>query len=469
MKKQFILLVLLFVCVESSATHLKGGQIYYKRISHLTYEFTFIGYRDVNGVPFGQGMFDFGDGTKYGDEGNEEIPWDSIEDLGNGVERWSFKLIHVYSASASYTVSYKEDFRSAEILNIQSSIATSFYVEARVDLNPFINSNSSPILAYHPSFTAVQGEKYIVSFAHKDVDGDSLRYKLVTPLQDDQLTVNGYKFPNNTEFGANENTIFKLDPFSGNLIWDNAVTSGNYSIAIKTEEWRKINGEYRLIGHTVIDFVLSVFEASTPFVLLELPSFSCIESGQDYHERIAIENPSKIDLKMYFETDLDSLIINGMKVDNWNELWADSIFSDLSMNLDISISSSALIKYPGFNNVIFSITGTVLGSDESRIVNYSTNSLVANGCLDEMLVSSITEQLAYFTIQNAEIVVNFTNSGWHEVSIYSINGRLLKHVSRNHSKEIKIAYPFIDNTVYLILINSDKGKTTKKILFTSKD
>ena len=50
----------------SQATHIRAGEVIARRVSNLTYEFTFTGYRDIEGVPFGQGAFDFGDGDFFG-------------------------------------------------------------------------------------------------------------------------------------------------------------------------------------------------------------------------------------------------------------------------------------------------------------------------------------------------------------------------------------------------------------------
>ena len=44
--------------IVAEATHIRAGEVVAKRVSGLTYQFTFIGYRDADGVPFGNGTFD---------------------------------------------------------------------------------------------------------------------------------------------------------------------------------------------------------------------------------------------------------------------------------------------------------------------------------------------------------------------------------------------------------------------------
>ena len=70
MRYQKILFCLLFFALsfDSLATHIRAGEVIARRLSALTYEFTFFGYRDEDGVLFGQGRFNFGDGEIWGDD-----------------------------------------------------------------------------------------------------------------------------------------------------------------------------------------------------------------------------------------------------------------------------------------------------------------------------------------------------------------------------------------------------------------
>ena len=146
-KSIFLVLFVLF-SFQSLATHIRAGEVIARRVDNitLTYEFTFFGYRDVDGVLFGQGRFDFGDGEIHGDDPGESIPWTNIVNLGNGVERWEFTLTHTYQAPNNYLVSYQEDFRNDGILNITGSVNTSFYVETLIVIDPFIGINNNSIL-----------------------------------------------------------------------------------------------------------------------------------------------------------------------------------------------------------------------------------------------------------------------------------------------------------------------------------
>ncbi|MEM7299258.1 MAG: hypothetical protein AAF391_13450, partial [Bacteroidota bacterium] len=228
--------ILMLVGASANATHIAGGQITYRDLGNRTIEYTFIGYRDADGVLFGQGLFDFGDGDFYGDEDGEVFDWE-FEDLGNGIERWEFKLTHTYSGLATYLASYSEDFRTSNVQNVSGSVATRFYVDALVILDPLFE-NSSPKPLFPPAFLAFSGHKFAASFAMDDEDGDSLSFSLIVPKQAEGLDVNAYRLPSSPEFNNGlTDAEFSIDRLKGDLLWDAPSTVGLYSFAVKVEEW----------------------------------------------------------------------------------------------------------------------------------------------------------------------------------------------------------------------------------------
>ena len=109
----FICLILLSITTKSIATHIRAGEIIARQVSGTEFVFTFVGYRDVQGILFQNGTFDFGDGTTFGGEGGDQIPWVRFAPE-NGVERWEFTLSKTYSAAANYLVSYTEENRNED-------------------------------------------------------------------------------------------------------------------------------------------------------------------------------------------------------------------------------------------------------------------------------------------------------------------------------------------------------------------
>ena len=293
--KVFLITFFSFMVVASKATHIRAGEVIVRQVSDLQYVFTFIGYRDVEGVPFGQGVFDFGNGDFFGDDPGEEIPWAQPVDIGNGVERWQFSLPYSYSGPSSYLVSYKEDFRNANIQNISGSVSTSFYVETLLVVDPLI-PNSTPFFTVPPIDQGVVGGIFEHNPGAFDPDGDSLSYYFTIPRQDDGLDVNGYLSLIDPSFYDNFNEgnqakdgppTLTIDPSTGTLTWDapGGATipdeeNREFNVAFVVEEWRRINGELIQLGFVTRDMQIIIWDFENEPPELEIPEDTCVIAGE---------------------------------------------------------------------------------------------------------------------------------------------------------------------------------------------
>ena len=97
-------------------------------------------------------------------------------------------------------VSFKEDFRNANIINMDDSGNTTFFVESLVVIDPFYGTNSSPILTVPPIDYAAVGALFIHNAGAFDPDGDSLSYRFTTPKQARNSVVNNYRALNDPQF-----------------------------------------------------------------------------------------------------------------------------------------------------------------------------------------------------------------------------------------------------------------------------
>lgn len=291
-----ILLLAFFTLISfiSRATHIRAGEIIAKRVSGNIYQFTFIGYRDVEGVAFGNGTFDFGDGTKFGGATGDTIPWGNIEDLGNGVEKWQFTLVHEYAAGANYLVSYQEDFRNANIQNMSGSVSTSFYVETLVVIDALI-VNSTPFFTVPPIDQGVVGAIFEHNPGAFDPDGDSLSYYFTTPKRASGLEVNGYRslidpsFYDNFASGNSTKDgppTLTIDSVTGTLVWDAPggasipdMENREFNVAFVVEEWRRINGELIRLGYVTRDMQIIIWNYENEPPELEIPEDTCVVAG----------------------------------------------------------------------------------------------------------------------------------------------------------------------------------------------
>lgn len=291
-----ILLFLLGVTISFmvDATHIRAGEIIASRVSGNIYSFTFIGYRDVEGVLFGQGLFDFGDGTFWGDDEGEIFEWDTTN-LGNGVERWQYTLVHEYSGGSNYLVSYEEDFRNDDIQNISGSVSTSFYVETLIILDALI-PNSTPFFTVPPIDQGVVGGVFEHNPGAFDPDGDSLSFYFTTPKQARGLDVNGYvslidpsfydDFNNGNSTGDGPPTL-RIDPVNGTLVWDapGGATipdqeNREFNVAFVVEEWRRINGELIRLGYVTRDMQIIIWNFDNEPPEIAIPEDTCVVAGE---------------------------------------------------------------------------------------------------------------------------------------------------------------------------------------------
>ena len=293
--KYFFVFILILISVIAEATHIRAGEVIAKRVSGLTYQFTFIGYRDVDGVPFGNGTFDFGDGTIFGGENGDTIPWEEPVDIAEGVQQWEFSLTHTYSAGSSYLVSYREDFRNADIQNISGSISTSFYVETLVIVDALI-TNSTPFFTVPPIDQGVVGGIFEHNPGAFDPDGDSLSYIFTIPKQDNGLDVNGYRtlidpafYTNFAEGNQAKDGIptLSIDPVTGTLVWDapGGATippeeNREFNVAFVVEEWRKIGGVPTRLGFVTRDMQIIIWNFENDPPELEIPPDTCVIAGE---------------------------------------------------------------------------------------------------------------------------------------------------------------------------------------------
>jgi len=291
----FLFLFPFLFVINSYASHIRAGEIIAKRIGDTRFEFTFFGYRDEEGVPFGQGLFSFGDGNEWGDDSGENIPWneDLIVRLGNGVERWQFTLSYDYGSSGTFIVSYQEDFRNDGIQNISGSSTTAFYVETKVVLDDLF-PNNSPFFTVPPIDFAVVGAEFEHNPGAVDPDGDSLSFFFTTPRQGLDEPVDGYRtlidptYYDDFSIGSSMGTepTLSIDE-DGTLKWDapggasfmDGLGPLEWNVAFVVEEHRIINGRPQKLGFVTRDMQIIVWNFENDPPEIELPPDTCIIAG----------------------------------------------------------------------------------------------------------------------------------------------------------------------------------------------
>lgn len=287
-----------FLFVESSALHLRGGQITAARIGcSLTYEIKLTLYLNSSTLvkPEG-GVLDFGDGNKIILPNLDETLIDSVNNISVAV----FKASHTFSGSGIFIVSYTEGNRNAGVLNLSNSVDTPFHIETLINADPAVCGHQIQF-TIPPIDRACSGFIFTYNPGTVVPPGDSVSYELVPSLQGNGVQVDGYLFPNAPKFYPNDpfNNIeyqksneamngpptISIDA-NGTLTWDAPRMQGEYSVAIKVILWMKQNDQWVLSSWVLRDMQILVEDCHVQRPVLEVPNDKCIWAGTSFHQTI---------------------------------------------------------------------------------------------------------------------------------------------------------------------------------------
>ena len=298
----FIVLVATLLWAQvAQATHIRAGEITIERknCQSLTFVFYVTGYVDLIGgqVLFGGGTLDFGDGTApiefIRDDERVEIILDEV-DLGggNGVGVTRFRIEHTYSSAGNYIVTYNEPNRNDGILNMDNSVNTPFYVESILRIDPFLGCNNSPAMLIAPIDFGCVGVAFYHNPGAFDSDGDSLSFEFVVPRKavgtpvDNHRYIDDPSFNGTPEDGSGGPADLTIDAITGDIIWDAPGLAGEYNIAFVVKEYRKILGQYFLMGSVVRDMQIIIDDCDNNRPELDIPDDLCVEAGYNIREVI---------------------------------------------------------------------------------------------------------------------------------------------------------------------------------------
>jgi hypothetical protein len=115
--------------------------------------------------------------------------------LGNNIEELRYTFRYTYPGPNTYTVRFTEKTGNAGVVNMFQSVNTAFHIETEFIVSATLGLNNSVVLRNPPIDRATVGQKFCHNPAAFDPDGDSLSYKLVTPLSKKATEVTGYWTP----------------------------------------------------------------------------------------------------------------------------------------------------------------------------------------------------------------------------------------------------------------------------------
>ena len=298
-KLRVLLLVsfLVFFTNDIWATHIRAGEITAVRISQssLRYRFTLVLYKDTgSNVEVGEGgIFNFGQGRIIG-PGRDVLADESVDgrfdetNIGNETLISIIQFDHTFEGPGCYVISYTEQNRNGGIINMGGAASEDipFHIETVICIDPLFGVNGTPQLTIPPIDRACTGARFIHNPGAFDPDGDSLAYKIVTPMQGRGFDVTTYvplDDPSITDIREDGGSppIFGIDPINGDLVWDAPKFTGDYNVAFIIEEWRysELTGKYEQLGYVTRDMQIIVEECDNERPEIEVPPDTCVEAG----------------------------------------------------------------------------------------------------------------------------------------------------------------------------------------------
>lgn len=296
MKKFILFSLFLIISIETYATHAAGMDIAYECISQGnnsdTYKVTLKFYRDCEGISAPNSHpLDYssscgsGTTTLYLVGGAVNINPDCQSyctgGTGLGIEQYTYEGTITLDHCSNWLLSVCEAARNDVISTIVAPDQQDLCVQAT--LNNITYCNNSPTFSQYPTPFICAGNYYCYNNGAIEIDGDSLVYELITPLN----TANGGTVTYIAPYSANNpvggGSLF--DPATGNL----CVTPTNIVssvVAIKVSEYR--NGI--LIGSIIRDIQINAFACTvvTPPIL----------TGIDTTITVDINNPNTYSVEL---------------------------------------------------------------------------------------------------------------------------------------------------------------------------
>ncbi len=270
------------------ATHNRSGEITYKQTGPLTILATITTYTKASSTSADRDSLtlNWGDGESEivaRSNGNGEII------LGEDIKVNYYTAEHTYPGRATFTLSFEDPNRVDNIVNVNfpNSVDVPFFVSTTFTLinTQFQGFNNSVVLLQPPIDFACANQKFIHNPNAYDVDGDSLSYELVIPLQAEGDVVPSYRFPDEVSAGP-ENRI-SLDPITGDFVWDSPKQTGEYNIAIKINEYR--NGI--LLNSVIRDMQIRVESCISLPPSINVIDEICVVAGEKIEIPVSATDP----------------------------------------------------------------------------------------------------------------------------------------------------------------------------------
>ena len=238
--KQIFILIFLLLSVNAFATHNHAGEILVEQIGALTIRATIITYTPDRPNPADRPAL-----TVYWGDGTNQV----VNRDGNGtkfvdsdLKQNIYQTTHTFDRLGKYTIYMTDPNRNGGIRNVNfpNSDLIAFHIQATITLVPIEANgkyNKTPDLRRYPIDVATVGYPFRHFPDAFDADGDSLGFRLITPMAGLHKSIGNYQLPNLTPLSDSNRISFNQS--NGTFEWKNPQQAGLYTIAIQVISYRR--------------------------------------------------------------------------------------------------------------------------------------------------------------------------------------------------------------------------------------
>lgn len=288
--RKFYLIFAFLLPFAAFATHNRGGEITYKHLFGNTFEFT-ITTCTKSSSPANRPELEI----SYGDGHVDTVPRLAIDLIpGYDAQKNTYVINHTYTSPGTYDICVSDPNRNGGVINVGGTLSSdniAFSIKSNIVISPFLGAPNNSVTFEDcpcPEY-ACANFPYCYNPEAVDVDGDSLAYELVVPLDDNCspliLGVN-YFFPDS--YGGS----ISMNAITGDFCWTSPTMLGEYNIAIKITEYR--NGIE--IGYVIRDIQITVIAgcSNNPPVVDPLND-TCVVAGANISFGVTATDPDSGD------------------------------------------------------------------------------------------------------------------------------------------------------------------------------
>lgn len=271
------------------ATHNRAGEIVYEQIGNLRIRATIITYTKASSIDADRDtlILLWGDGSfnkvaRANGNGRGVV-------IGFNTRYNIYVAEHTYPSQGTYTMSMTDPNRNAGVINVNppNSENIPFYIETTFTFlnNTFQGFNSSPRLLQPPVDFGCVSQPFSHNPNAFDIDGDSLVYELIVPMQGVGSVVPNYIFPDQILPGSLN--VLTLDSETGDLLWASPRRAGEYNIAMRIHEYR----QGVLINSMIRDMQILIENCDNRPPTITAPSEICVIAGETITFDVVASDP----------------------------------------------------------------------------------------------------------------------------------------------------------------------------------